>query len=75
MPVNQANFEVPDLDHFGFRQTWRLIKISFHCVHLTLGRSKVLKPFVGLFRSDLSSAENVLHLSRDEEVLEFVRDI
>ena len=46
--VYQANFEVANLNNFGFRKLRILIEVSAHDVAHALGGSQILKPLDGL---------------------------
>ena len=54
MSVDQSYFDSANCDDLGFWESREVIKLSFCCVHLRLGRRQGLKPFLGLEKGPFS---------------------
>ena len=70
MSMDQTNFELPNSHNFLFWIIQILIKVSSHDMNIT-GQS--LEIVITLFGAKISSAENVLNLSRYQQFFEFSR--
>lgn len=68
MSMDQTNFELPNSNNFLFWIIQILIEVSSHNMNIT---SQSLEIVITLFGAKISSAENVLNLSRHQQFFEF----